>query len=547
MTDIPQAPSVDMLEALFPTETDIPDEHRVDPREYERNYLIDGEIRRWEGPTMEVCSPVCLRSGGGLARMPIGQVPAMDDGTVMKAVESAARAWDNGRGAWPTMSVAGRIERVERFLEGMLHKRDEVVRLLMWEIGKSLTDSHKEFDRTVDYIRSTIEALKEADRANSRFQLDGGIIAQIRRAPLGVCLSMGPFNYPLNETYTTLIPALIMGNTVVVKPPKFGTLLHQPLLAAFAEAFPAGTVNFIYGSGGKIIEPVMRSGKIDVLAFIGTSRVGDILKAQHPRPHRLRTILGLDAKNPGLILPDADLDVAVRECVLGSLSFNGQRCTALKILFVHESVVDAFLEKMAAAVNALTAGMPWQPGVKITPLPENNKVESLRAYVDNATAGGARVINPGGGTACETFYFPAVVYPVTPAMDLYYKEQFGPVVPVCSYKDEREFQDFVTQSNYGQQVSLFGCDPQRLARLIDSLANQVCRINLNSQCQRGPDTLPFTGRKDSAEGTLSVSDALRCFSIRSLVAAEASPDNRGIIQEIVARRHSAFLNTDFIL
>jgi glyceraldehyde-3-phosphate dehydrogenase (NADP+) len=541
------APSPEQLETLFPAEADIPAEHRIDPREYERRYLIDGEIRTWEGPTAEVSSPICLRSGGGLTRTTIGQVPSMDEATVMRALDSAVRAWDHGRGAWPTMSVAARIDRVERFLEIMASKRDEVIRLLMWEIGKNLPDSRKEFDRTVEYIRSTIESLKEADRANSRFQLDSGIIAQIRRAPLGVCLSMGPFNYPLNETYTTLIPALIMGNTVVVKPPKFGTLLHQPLLEAFAEAFPKGVVNFIYGPGGKIIEPVMRSGMIDVLAFIGTSRVGDILKGEHPRPHRLRSILGLDAKNPALILPDADLDVAARECLTGALSFNGQRCTALKILFVHESAVDAFLEKFSAMVNALPAGMPWQKDARITPLPEHDKARTLQAFVDNAAAGGARVVNTGGGSSCGTIFFPAVVYPVSPEMDLYHKEQFGPVVPVCSYRDEREFLDFVTCSNYGQQVSLFGCDPHRLARLIDSLANQVCRINLNSQCQRGPDTLPFTGRKDSAEGTLSVSDALRCFSIRSLVAAEACPDNREIIQEIVARRHSAFLNTDFIL
>ena len=86
----------------------------------------------------------------------------------------------------------------------------------------------------MEYIRLTVEALKEVDRTNSRFSMDSGVIAQVRRAPLGVCLSMGPFNYPLNETYTTLIPALIMGNTTVVKPPKFGVLLHQPLVAALS-------------------------------------------------------------------------------------------------------------------------------------------------------------------------------------------------------------------------------------------------------------------------------------------------------------------------
>jgi glyceraldehyde-3-phosphate dehydrogenase (NADP+) len=121
------------------------------------------------------------------------------------------------------------------------------------------------------------------------------------------------------------------------------------------------------------------------------------------------------------------------------------------------------------------------------------------------------------------------------------------VVPVCSYRDEQDFLNFVAESNYGQQVSLFGRDPARLAKLIDPLANQVSRINLNAQCQRGPDTLPFTGRKDSAEGTLSISDALRCFSIRSLVAAQATPESREMIREIVAGRYSSFLHTDFIL
>ena len=106
--------------------------------------------------------------------------------------------------------------------------------------------------------------------------------------------------------------------------------------------------------------------------------------------------------------------------------------------------------------------------------------------------------------------------------------------------------DYVAKSRYGAQVSIFGKDPQTVGRLIDGLVNQVCRINLNAQCQRGPDTFPFTGRKDSAEGTLSVTDALRAFSIRSLVATKAAPENERLIREIVTGRRSKFLTTDFI-
>ncbi len=535
------------LRQAFPAPDEIPPEYRLDTTGYERLYLVDGQIRTWEGALTEVSSPICLKNGETLDRPVIGHIPSMDQAAAMAGLEAAVRAWDNGRGIWPTMSVSKRIAAVESFVTRMLQVRDEVVKLLMWEIGKSLEDSRKEFDRTIEYIRRTIEALKEVDRANSRFSLDGGVIAQVRRSPLGVCLSMGPFNYPLNETYTTLIPALIMGNTVVVKPPKFGVLLHQPMLQAFAESFPPGVVNFIYGSGARIIGPIMESGQIDVLAFIGSSRVADMLKRQHPRPHRMRSILGLDAKNPALIMPDADLDVTVRECISGTLSFNGQRCTALKILFVHESIVDHFLEMFSQAVNNLPAGMPWQKDVKLTPLPEFDKADSMKAYVEDAVAKGGRVINSGGGTANNTLYFPAVIYPVAPTAELYNKEQFGPVVPVVSYHNEQEFLDFVTSSNYGQQVSLFGNVSRKIAGLIDHLVNQVCRVNLNCQSQRGPDTLPFTGRKDSAEATLSISDALRCFSIRSLVAAQSSEDSREMIQQIVASRYSNFLNTDFIL
>lgn len=338
-----------------------------------------------------------------------------------------------------------------------------------------------------------------------------------------------------------------MGNTIVAKPPKFGGLSHQPLLQAFADCFPPGAVNFIYGVGATICGPVIKTGKVDVLAFIGTSRAADLLKLQHPRPHRMRAILGLDAKNPALVLPDADLDVAVRECVLGGLSFNGQRCTAIKLIFVHESVADEFVSRLGRAVAALPVGMPWEKGVAITPLPEYNKATALRALVDDAVRHGARVITPDGGVAAETLVRPAVLYPVSPSAKLFTDEQFGPLVPVTSYRDVEEFLDFVARSHYGQQVALFGRDPAVMARLVDELANQVCRINLNAQCQRGPDTLPFTGRKDSAEGTLSVHDALRCFSIRSLVAVPSTTENRALVQDIVRGRHSSFLHTDFIL
>ncbi|MBI5744423.1 MAG: NADP-dependent glyceraldehyde-3-phosphate dehydrogenase [Elusimicrobia bacterium] len=531
---------------IFPTADQVPAAARVTPLE-QRDYLVNGRIKPWAGARHEVLSPVCLLGKKGPERVRLGSYPLMTEKEALEALDAAAAAYDEGRGLWPTLGVEARIAHMEDFVWRMKEKRAEVVNLLMWEIGKSAEDSAKEFDRTVEYIADTITALKELDRNSSRLSVTQGIIAQIKRAPLGVVLCMGPYNYPLNETFTTLIPAILMGNTVVFKPPKYGVLLHRPLLEAFRDSFPKGVVNTLYGEGRKIIGPIMKTGKVNVLAFIGSSKVADLLKVQHPAPHRLRCVLGLDAKNAGIVLPDADVDLAVSECLTGALSYNGQRCTALKILFVHRCVQSEFLEKLVCGIEELKLGMPWEPKVKITPLPEEEKAPYLAAVIADARKHGAKVINEGGGQANGGFVYPAVVYPVTAKMRLWREEQFGPVIPVVPFSDVKEPLKYVTDSNFGQQVSVFGRDAAKMAPMLDTLVNQVCRVNVNSQCQRGPDVFPFTGRKDSAEGTLSVSDALRCFSIRTLVAAKESDANKKLIRNILRGRKSKFLSTDFIL
>ncbi|TAL31102.1 MAG: NADP-dependent glyceraldehyde-3-phosphate dehydrogenase [Spirochaetes bacterium] len=534
------------LADLFPRIEDVPEKHDIAPL-HQRHYLCGGELKPWNGPAEEVCSPVCMRNGKTLEPRVIGSFPSCTEKESMEALDAAVLAYNSGRGQWPTMAVEERIRCVQAFADRMKEKREEVIRLLMWEIGKSHADSAKEFDRTVAYIVDTIDALKELDRVSSRFTITEGIVAQIRRAPLGVVLCMGPFNYPLNETFTTLIPALIMGNSLILKPPRFGVLLYEPLLTAFRDSFPPGVINVIYGDGATVVTPLMKSGRIDVLAFIGSHRVADILKTQHPKPHRLRCALGMGAKNPAILLPDADLDLAVRETITGSLSFNGQRCTALKIIFVHRDIADDYLKRYCAALDSLKAGMPWEEGVSITPLPEPGKTGYLAGLVADAVEQGAKIANGAGGTFAGTLFRPAALYPVNETMRVYHEEQFGPVVPIVPFDDIEDPIEYVIGSFFGQQLSIFGRDSDTMARLIDPLVNQVCRVNINSQCQRGPDTFPFGGRKDSAEGTLSVTDALRVFSIRAVVAAKGGELNNDIIRDIVRNRKSNFLSTDFIL
>ena len=548
-SSVPSLPGEVQLATSFPARDAVP-AAMVWPATQPR-VLIAGETRIYTAATRDVVSPLWLRAHPGEAPQPtvIGQTAHVSVEVALEALNAAQAAWARGAGRWPTLRVEERIEAVERFTAAMVAVRDRVCRLLMWEVGKTWADAQGEFDRTVQYIRDTIETLKSQDRDNSRLQFREGIIAQVRRAPLGVTLCMGPFNYPLNETFATLIPALIMGNTAVVKLPRFGVLLWDPLLDAFAAAFPPGVVNIVNGQGSEIVPPLMQTGRIDVLAFIGSSKSADAIKGAHPRLHRLRCLLGLDAKNPAVILPDADLSTTIPECIKGALSFNGQRCTALKIFFVHRDIAERFTAALSDAVDSLPNGMPWAPGVRLTPLVEPDKASRLDSYLRDAIAQGAAVANQarGGGSHAYTAYHPAVLSGVTPRMRIYHEEQFGPILPIVPIADLSEFTEYMLETSYGQQAALFGQDPATLGKLIDVLSTQVCRINLNSQCQRGPDVFPFTGRKSSAEGTLSVGDALRSFSVRSMVAANGNAAGKATVRAILDHDHSNFLSTDIIL
>jgi glyceraldehyde-3-phosphate dehydrogenase (NADP+) len=217
----------------------------------------------------------------------------------------------------------------------------------------------------------------------------------------------------------------------------------------------------------------------------------------------------------------------------------------LKVIYVHEDIVEEFNARFSARVNELKFGNPWESGAALTPLPEPSKPAYIQELIDDATEKGASILNAKGGETSENFIFPAVLYPVTKDMRVFKEEQFGPVIPIVSFNDIEEPLNDMAESNYGQQVSLFGKDIETLSPLIDTLVNLVCRVNLNSSCQRGPDVYPFTGRKDSAFST--VHDALRSFSIRTFVASKDNAYNNAILNELLEKKTSNFISTEYIL
>lgn len=508
------------LQALFPARDAIPGDVWRTPDDAGLTILIGGERRAWDGARDEIRSAVCARMPDGrLERLALGAGALASAELALQAVAAAGRAWAFGRGDWPRASSGERIACMLDFVRRARPLREPVARALMWEVGKPWADCLKEFDRTIEYIEATAEALRQLERDAAAAVPAGGFLARIRRAPIGIALCLGPYNYAVNEVFTTVIPALVMGNPVVMKTPRYGVLANALLAPALQASFPKGAINMVTGQGPTLIGPMLESGRIDVLALIGSARTATTLLKQHPQPYRLRTLLGMGAKNPALVLADADLELAAAEIVSGALSFNGQRCTAIKHVLVERKAADALVERLAEQVARLKVGMPWQQDVTITPLPDPEKPARLGELVEDALALGARVVNPGGGESAGTLFRPALVYPVPEQARLYSAEQFGPILPVSVVDSAEQALEALERSEVGQQASIFGRDPVRIGRLVDQLANLVCRVNLNTQCRRGPDVYPFAGRKASALGTLSVTDALRVFSIRSMVAA----------------------------
>ena len=177
--------------------------------------FIGGKISDWTGTNKNVTSPIVDTTTG--ERICVGRMAQMKPQDSLLAVDAAKAAWKSGQGVWPQMRPQQRIEAMEAFVDGMLKRRSEIVQSLMWEICKNTADAEAEFDRTVTFIRSTIAAYQQLCSKSAGWDLVSGITAGVRRLAVGVMLCLSPFNYPLNEAYATLIPALLVGNVAIMK------------------------------------------------------------------------------------------------------------------------------------------------------------------------------------------------------------------------------------------------------------------------------------------------------------------------------------------
>ncbi len=512
----------------------IPVSFRLDHPEDRNTYLIGGKIQSWKGKITDVYSPLPLKESGLVHERRIGSTPALTAREAQAALDAALAAFDKGRGQWPATPPHLRAKAVEDFLARLAQKKKKIVTSLMWEIAKPYTELENEFDRTKDFAQAVIaEAM---NNAGGNIKKSKGIIGLIRKEPLGVALCMGPYNYPLFETLSLVLPALLMGNTIIVKPPKFGVLFFFDILEDFRACFPQGAINVIFGDGETLIPPLMKTGLVDIFAFIGSCRTANQLLDLHPKKNRLQTLLGLEAKNAAVVLADADCRAAAREVLLGALAFNGQRCAALKIIFVHKDALPCFRESLLAEMPRIKTGMPWIRGVRITPLVDRQRIPYLAALVSDAVQHGARVVNKGGFRCFHSFFSPTILEPINSSMRIYHEEQFGPIIPIVPFEDVETPVQYVMNSKFGQQISLFGHAVQPLKQLAELLKCQVARVNINAKCQRGPDSFPFAGRKDSTKGDFSPRGVLESFSKQSTITLREGDPAEKLLQRLQDRK-----------
>jgi len=529
------------LASLFPTEPAIPDAVRINPKANLPRMLIDGTVRTTDASDpdhmLPVYSRVAVRVGTDLQPVLLGHEPKLGPIETDEAMAAGKRVL--AAGTWSHAPLAVRIAAVEKLAARLAAEVDRIATLLMWEIGKSVAAARAEVTRSIDYIKDTIAALRVLEQGRGIYTGLAGKTTHHAKdvlRPLGTVLCVAPFNYPINEFLTTIIPALLVGNVVIAKTPRFGVLANIALMDAFAEAFPPGVVALLPGDGRAVLPSVIShksndifgnaKGTIDVFAFIGSEGAANAILKSHPTPSFLHKILGLGAKNAGIVLPGADLDAVAARLVKGSLGFNGQRCTAEKIIFAPAGAEgDQLVAAISERVAKLRLGMPWDPEAMITPLPEPQKLEVMWGLIGDAVAKGARIVNDGGGRGYYSIMRPCVLDRVILGMKIYDEEQFGPIVPVVRYETTREVIDWHVRSPYGQQAGIHGPDSEMRRELVDALTSYVARINLDDVCQRGPDTFGFTAADKSGHGTLSIADALRSFS-RSVIVQ--SPERAAI-------------------
>lgn len=384
--------------------------------------------------------------------------------------------------------------------------KEELIRTIVAEAGKPVNDANSEVTASISRIRIAEDEAKEirGESIKSDIATRGkkkiGIVV---RQPLGIILAISPFNYPLFAPVAKIAPAIAAGNAVISKPASDDPICMLLFAKILQEAgVPEGALNVLTGSSSEIGDYLIKHEKIDMVSFTGSSAVGKHV-ASVAGMKRLQLELG--GKCPAIVLEDADIDLAAKECVTGSLKFSGQRCDAISRILVVNSVADKFVKKVLKETKKWKVGNPKNPKTLIGPLINEKAVIKVKELVDDARKKGARLLT--GGRVNGLCFEPTVLDNVNKKMKITWEETFGPVVTIMRIKNYEEGIKIANMSNYGLDACIFTRD---LNRAFDAaLRLEDGSVHINVHPTHGVGVFPFGGDKDSGIGREGIRYSIR--------------------------------------
>jgi succinate-semialdehyde dehydrogenase / glutarate-semialdehyde dehydrogenase len=448
--------------------------------------LIGGEWRNGEHGTLQVEDP---STGEVLA-----EVADASPADAMAALDAAVDAAP----AWAAYAPRERGEILRRAFETIVSRADDLALLMTLEMGKPLAESRAEIVYGAEFLRWFSE---EAVRIDGRYSTAPNGVGRLltMRQPVGPCLLVTPWNFPLAMGTRKVGPAIAAGCTMVVKPAQ-----QTPLsMLAFAKileecGLPAGVLNLITSkSASATTGPLIADSRLRKLSFTGSTEVGRTLMAQASET-LLRLSMELGGNAPFLVFEDADIDAAVKGAVLAKMRNVGEACTAANRFHVHESVAAEFSDRLAQRIGAMKLGRGVEDGVEVGPLIDAKQRDKVAELVDDALGRGAKALTGGRTVDRPGHFFEATVLGDVPRDSrLLTEEIFGPVAPIVTFSTEEEAISAANASEYGLASYLFTADVKRALRVAEALETGM--IGLNQGLVSNP-AAPFGGIKQSGFG-----------------------------------------------
>jgi succinate-semialdehyde dehydrogenase/glutarate-semialdehyde dehydrogenase len=419
------------------------------------------------------------------------------DATSDDALDALAAA-DDAFGAWRDTAPRERGEILRRAYEGVVARADELALLMTLEMGKALAESRAEVTYAAEFLRWFAEEAVRIDGRYTTHMAGAGRLLTMKQ-PVGPCVLITPWNFPLAMGTRKIGPAIAAGCTMVVKPAKLTPLSMLALAQVLQEAgLPAGVLNVITSSSsGSVMEPLIRDPRTRKLSFTGSTEIGRKLMEQ-ASDQLLRLSMELGGNAPFVVFEDADLDDALDGAMIAKMRNIGEACTAANRFHVHESLAPAFAADLAERMSGLTIGHGADDGTDVGPLIDEDQLEKVQELVDDAVArgatvlcGGSRVDGPGH------FYAPTVLTDVPDDARLLREEIFGPVAPVRGFADEEQAVREANDTEFGLVAYLYTKDLARALRVCERLETGMVGLNQGIVSNAGA---PFGGIKHSGFG-----------------------------------------------